>query len=231
MSIKNLKSLVKQSAAYAEARRTRSVKKLKESGMTMPNAYRDYDDEEKSHGYRSWLDATFRITPEDLKGSKTEVAEKLRAKFRQNAFFLSTTTSTVSGWNKTIDKYINRIMKVTNLDENEQKIFKSRLATKEYADIIWKSYNRLDETFKDITIKGTSDQLISQIVSVVGNLSSADDVFKHFSNVFEVKRQEMERKYLEETDPTVDLMAGVLQRAKGIKYKGKGGGTRVPPLK
>lgn len=229
MSIKTLKSLVKQSAAYAEARRTRALNVLNKKGMTMPNAYRQYDDEEKSHGYRSWLDANFQITEEDLKGSKSEVAEKLRAKFRQNAFFLGTTTSTVSGWNKTIDKYMSRILKVTNLSESEQKVFRDKLSDKEYADIIWKSYNRLDETFKDITVKGTSDQLISQIISVVGNINSADKVFEYFNDKFNESIDAKNRQELEEADPDIDLMARALQPIYGIKPKG--GGLHIPSTK
>lgn len=229
MSIKTLKSLVKQSAAYAEARRTRALNVLNKKGMTMPNAYRQYDDEEKSHGYRSWLDTNFQITEEDLKGSKSEIAEKLRAKFRQNAFFLGTTTSTVSGWNKTIDKYMSRVLKVTNLNENEQKIFRDKLSDKKYADIIWKSYNRLDETFKDITVKGTSDQLISQIISVVGNIDSADKVFDYFSNKFNESIGAKNRQELEEADPDIDLTARVLQPIYGIKPKG--GGLHIPSTK
>lgn len=195
----------------------------------MPNAYREYDDEEKSKGYRSWLDANFQITEEDLKGSKSEVSEKLRAKFRQNAFFLGTITSTVTGWNKTIDKYMARILKVTNLNDEEQKVFRERLTIKDYADVVWKSYNRIDEAFKDITIKGTSDQLISQIISVVGNLTTADDVYKYFSKSFKNKQTEANRQELEEADPDIDLTARALQPIYGIKPKG--GGLHIPSSK
>lgn len=212
-SIDKLKELISESAMFANSRRTRALKAFENSGMAQPNAYRT---QTAGNKIQSWRTAEFNITKEDLIGSEKEVKEKLRKKFKQNINFLKTETSTVSGWRNTLKKYADTIIEKSGLPEEKKKRAYRKFTSGKYFDLIWKTYNRLEEVYKDITVTGGSSKMIYQLVE---NISVEDDIENLYNKMAKIYRQ-IEDKNLEEEEEIfpegVNLMVDYRRRRKGM---------------
>lgn len=211
-SIDKLKTLIHESSMYASSRRSRSVKALERQGLPLPNVYRIPKGNEKT---QSWRTTEFNITPDDLKGTEREIKAKLRKKFKQNVNFLSTETSTISGWKRTINKYTETIIQKSGLNESDKKKALKTFKTGKYFDLIWRTFNRLEEHYKDITVTGASSQMLYQLIE---NIDSYDDIESLYSKMAKIYA-DIEDRNLEEEEEIfpegVNLAVDFRRRRKG----------------
>ena len=223
--IPKLLKIVKESAYYANKRRNKSLEILEREELPVPNAYRRYSEQEKDRGYSSWLDVNFNLTENDLKGSEQQIIQKLRNKFAQNMNFLSTKTSTVKGWKETLRGYEKNLVSQSNLNTEETKRLQQLF--KDNFDLVWKSYNKIEQAFADREITGSSDVMISQITKLTQQYSSADEVFMAYKERYEELEEEEIERLAEKTPRGVNLMADF---AKEYQKRKAGKKMSVKPL-
>lgn len=216
-SLKKMKQLVTNAARIATLTRARAMKAIKDANMPLPNAYRDFPESEKSRGIKSWRNVNFYATKTDLSGSEEQQKAKLRSKFSMIMGFLSDTTKTKKGWEKTVDKFVDRMINKAGLNKEEIIKFKKVFNDKEKHNMLFKVYNRLQEAQADREITGSSDVMIAQIASAAPNFSDADDLTAFFIDKYEKIQDEMNAQYLEETPEGVDILADVVRKKLSVK--------------
>ena len=223
--IPKLLQIVKESAYYANKRRNKSLEILEREELPVPNSYRKYSDEEKEKGYWSWRDTNFNLTEDDLKGTEQQVIQKLRNKFAQNMNFLSTQTSTIAGWEKTLRKYEKGIIETSGLNNEESKKLKELFRSN--FKLIWDSYNKIEQAFADRDITGSSDVMVAQITKMANHYTSAEEVYAAYKSRYEQLEEEEIERLAEETPRGVNLMADF---AKEYQKRKAGKKMSVKPL-
>lgn len=216
-SLKKMKQLVTNAARIANLTRARAMKAIKDANMPLPNAYRDFPESEKSRGIKSWRNVNFYATKSDLSGSEEQQKAKLRSKFSMIMGFLSDTTKTKKGWEKTVDKFVDRMINKAGLNEEEIIKFKEVFNDKEKHKMLFKVFNRLQEAQADKEVTGTSDVMIAQITSAIPNFTNADDLTAFFLNKYDKIKDEMNAQYIEETPEGVDLLADLARKKLSVK--------------
>lgn len=130
MTKENLINTVKQATTYSKRRWNEFQKRYRER-------ISQYDHFPKPRIYRD-DSPIFNILSSDVNLSNMTSSE-LRHRLVQLRDYLKTKTSTMGGWEKTLQKFISKYNKEARISRNGPKV------DKENYDIFWKVYNRVEE--------------------------------------------------------------------------------------
>lgn len=117
--------ILKDVTPFAKARRTRTINLIKEQNLPLPSAFSERTSSLTERDYLSWEDYNFDFSEKDD-------YDELQRKLKLTQLFFKSKTSTLTGWKRTLEKFVSRLGQKSNV-----------LINPESYEEFWDIYNTL----------------------------------------------------------------------------------------